>query len=171
MSGAIQSFLPSGAALGLLFVLAGILALYRRPRQDPPAWRRSLRLLFLGIGLQSLHFLEELVGGFHQRFPGLWELPPMSEAFFVAFNLAWIAIWTGCGVLLQRRRDRWLLVPIWFFAIAMTLNGVVHPLLALRSAGYFPGLLTSPLVGIVGALLLAGLWRATAAPSTPSEIP
>ena len=47
------------------------------------------------------------------------------------------------------------LVPIWFFAIAMLLNGVAHPLLALWAGGYFPGLITSPLSGLVGVLL----WR------------
>ncbi len=37
------------------------------------------------------------------------------------------------------------------------MNGVVHPLLAVASGGYFPGLWSSPLVGIVGVLLLRAL--------------
>ena len=34
-----------------------------------------------------------------------------------------------------------------FLAIGMVLNGIVHPLLSVRAGGYFPGLVTSPLVG------------------------
>jgi hypothetical protein len=54
------------------------------------------------------------------------------------------------------------LFPLWFLGIACALNGLAHPLLALRSGGYFPGLITSPLVGVAGVLLLWRTLRVTA---------
>ena len=49
------------------------------------------------------------------------------------------------------------LIPIWFFAIGMSLNGVVHPLLALQAGGYFPGLASSPVVGLFEVMLWSRL--------------
>ena len=46
--------------------------------------------------------------------------------------------------------------------VASVANGLLHPLLALNAGGYFPGLATSPLVAVVGGLLLARLSRVTA---------
>ena len=60
------------------------------------------------------------------------------------------------------RRRQVALFPLWFLGIASVANGLIHPLLALNAGGYFPGLVTSPLVGAVGALLLARLSRVTA---------
>jgi hypothetical protein len=53
------------------------------------------------------------------------------------------------------RGSRLALFPIWFFALASIGNGIAHPVLAIIARGYFPGLVTSPIVGIVGILL----WR------------
>jgi len=45
--------------------------------------------------------------------------------------------------------------------MAALANGVAHPLLSVRVAGYFPGLITSPVLGIVGVLLLRRLTSIT----------
>jgi hypothetical protein len=42
----------------------------------------------------------------------------------------------------------------------MTGNGVAHPLLSVATGGYFPGLDTSPVIGI-GVALLSRLWKTT----------
>jgi hypothetical protein len=44
----------------------------------------------------------------------------------------------------------------------MVLNLLAHPMLALRTGGYFPGLLTAPLVGVLGILTIGELVRVTA---------
>ena len=45
------------------------------------------------------------------------------------------------------------------------MNGLAHPLLAARTGGYFPGLFSSPLVGVVvGVLLLRRLFLVTGEP-------
>jgi hypothetical protein len=41
--------------------------------------------------------------------------------------------------------------------IGCSANGVAHPLLSMRTGGYFPGLVTSLLVGVIGILLLRRL--------------
>jgi len=51
------------------------------------------------------------------------------------------------------------LFSIWFLAIASAVNGVAHPVLSLVSGGYFPGLWSSPLVGVAGVFLLRALPR------------
>lgn len=121
---------------------------------------RLVRLALLTVLLQSAHFVEELARGLHQRLPELLGLPPMSLALFVTFNLFWIAVWL-LAVVGIRMRIRAALFPTWFLAIATTLNGVIHPLLALAERAYFPGLWTSPVVGAVGAILLFRLAQYT----------
>jgi hypothetical protein len=39
------------------------------------------------------------------------------------------------------------------FEIASIVNGIAHPMLAAVAHGYFPGLVTSPVVGVLGVLL------------------
>ena len=84
----------------------------------------------------------------------------MNEAFFVSFNVAWIGIWI---VSVRGVRAGYViaLAPLWFLGLAEILNLIAHPLLAIRTGGYFPGLYTVPLVGIAGILLVRELYNAT----------
>jgi hypothetical protein len=41
------------------------------------------------------------------------------------------------------------------------LTGMAHPLMAAASGGYFPGLTTSPVIGVAGLLLWSRLRSAT----------
>lgn len=77
---------------------------------------------------------------------------PWSPSFFIVFNVCWLAIWILAAVGLHSGY-RAAFFPVWFFAIAAVVNGIAHPFLALRAGGYFPGLLTSPLLAIVGVWL------------------
>ena len=138
------------------------------PRTTSPAdahAERRAAATFLGIAtaIQGVHFVEELTTGFHTRFPALLGLDPMPLSFFVSFNLMWIAIWI-ISVPLLRLRRRAAFFAAWFLAIAGVLNGAAHPMMALASGGYFPGLITSPLIGIAGVVLLQRLQRATVEP-------
>jgi hypothetical protein len=141
------------AGLWVALLLSLVLTLLRRPRWDDSRSRQQVQAtLLLGLAAQCLHFLEEFLTHFPQRFPALLGLAPWSDAFFAAFNLIWLCIWILC-VLGLALRWRLALLPIWFFTLSCLLNGVGHPLLSLVSRGYFPGLITSPLVGVIGALL------------------
>ncbi len=143
--------LPSIIVLGLA-ALAAILLARRRP--SPPG-NTSERLtashaLALSTGIQIIHFIEEAATGFHERFPALLGFPSMPFSFFVVFNLAWIAIWIASIPGLRTARPV-AFFAAWFLAIAGILNGIGHPLMAIAAGGYFPGLVSSPFIGLACA--------------------
>ena len=135
-----------------------------RSRQSPAGCTRqrasAARALALATAAQTLHFAEETWAGFYVQFPALLGLPAMSLPFFLAFNLAWLAIWIASIEGLKSSRPV-AFFAAWFLAIAGMLNGIAHPLMAIRSGGYFPGLATALLTGFAGAWLWIRLFRAT----------
>ncbi len=155
MTESLRSVLLGTSVLSAALALALLLSLRRSTlSQDPAARDGVLRLLLLAIAVQCLHFGEEFVTGFHVRFPEMLGLSPWTPEFFVAFNLVWIAIWViSARALALGEGVRLALLPVWFLAIAAAANGIGHPVFALRAGGYFPGLFTSPLIGILGAAL------------------
>ena len=160
----LRSILVGTAGLSVAAVAALLLTLLRPPADDRAGRERTARIFLLGLAVQSLHFMEEFVTGFEQRFPALLDLPAWSERFFVAFNLVWISTWILSAVGLQRGY-RAALFPVWFFAIAAMANGIAHPLLAVVAKGYFPGLITSPVLGVLGVLLWRRLQELTGSPN------
>lgn len=148
------SILLGTAGLSVTATVALLLTLSRGPVSATESDARRVRLLAVpNIILQCVHLAEEWTTGFPQRFPKLFGLTPWPDSFFVPFNAFWIVVWIIC-VMLLRSHPRVASFPMWFLALASTMNGVVHPLLAMASGGYFPGLWSSPLVGICGVLLL-----------------
>ncbi|MBT8083292.1 MAG: HXXEE domain-containing protein [Gammaproteobacteria bacterium] len=122
-------------------------------------------MLALATAIQAGHFGEEWATDFHIRFPALFGLDPMPLSFFIAFNLIWIIVWIASVPLLRIGR-KVAFFAAWFLAIAGVLNGLAHPLMAVASGGYFPGLISSPFIGLVSVLLWRRLYRA----SSGSEI-
>jgi hypothetical protein len=59
----------------------------------------------------------------------------------------------------------------WFLAIAGALNGIGHPLMAVAAGGYFPGLVSSPFVGLACIWLWIRLREATRSSATPERAP
>ncbi len=156
-----RSILVGTAGLSIAAVAALLLTLARgEVTASDSELRSAVRLAFLTTLVQAGHFVEELATGFHRLFPELLGLSPWSLRFFVSFNLVWIAAWMlslwGLGA-----RRRIALFPLWFLGIAGLANGLAHPALSLRTGGYFPGLISSPAVGILGVLLLRRLGRIT----------
>jgi Protein of unknown function with HXXEE motif len=149
----LRSVLTGTAGLSVGAVVALLLTILRRPVDGDLAGReRTARLFLIGLAAQCLHFMEEFVTRFQDRFPALLGLPAWPENFFVVFNLIWLSVWMLSAIGLQRG-CRFALFPVWFFAIAAIANGIAHPVLAVVAQGYFPGLITSPIVGVLGVLL------------------
>ena len=114
-----------------------------------------MRPALLALALQAAHAGEEYATGFHLRFPALLGLDPWSGAFFLSFNAAWVSAWILATWRIGRRPPpRAALILLWFLGIAGLVNGLAHPALALFSGGYFPGLVTAPLLGCAGLLLI-----------------
>jgi len=161
--------LPSEAAgpafLSILLIAACIIAWRRR---NLPAPQSIVPVAALALALQALHAAEEFGTGFHLRVPPLVGLDPWSDTFFVGFNLAAIAIWcVALGAAAHGRLTPLTLAPLWFLALACVGNGVWHPLLALLTAGYFPGLVTSLAMAFVGPAFVRRLLTSEPA-ATPS---
>ncbi len=164
MNETFRSILVGTAGLALLAAAAGLLTGSRGLIvAEAVELRAAVRVATLSVLLQAIHFAEESVAGFRRDFPELLGLDPWPPAFFVSFNLLWLGVWAlSIPGLAARRRIG--LFPLWFLGLASAANGVVHPLIAIRLGGYFPGLLTSPLVGVAGVVLLRRLAGVTREP-------
>lgn len=161
MSERLESVLAGTAGLSIAAAVALYLTVCRTAESsDSLARSRLVPLLVVGISAQCLHVAEEYGTGFHVRFPELLGLVPWSARFFLGFNAFWIVLWSISvfGMLANLGAAYF---PLWFLAIGLVLNGVAHPLLAIASRGYFPGLITSPIVGALGWVLSLRLWELT----------
>ncbi len=146
------------AGLWIALLVAGGIALSRR--QQPETFADSAVTALLVLALQCLHFAEENATGFYRLFPERLELRPWGQDFFVWFNAIWLALWL-CAIW-AARRGRVLTgaaIALWFLAISAIANGIAHPALALLARGYFPGLWTSPFLGVAGFILARRLAR------------
>ena len=163
----LSSYLPSTLALGTLLVAAVALTAVRpQLRSEVRTSARLFAVVGLTILLQAFHFIEELQSNFFIRFPEAFGLQPFTEPVFVAFNVTWLVIWV-IALFALRAGLVIAVCPLWFLGLAMLLNLIAHPVLALRTGGYFPGLLTAPLVGVFGILLIRELVRVTAPEPSP----
>jgi hypothetical protein len=158
------SVVPGLSILGVAALIALLLAFLRRPQPDQTRQRQAAsRALAATVAIQAVHFTEELITGFPEKFPALFGLPPVSYTYFIVFNLTWLAIWVASipGLRLGQRATYF---ATWFLGIAGIINGLGHPAAAIYVKGYFPGLLSSPLIGVAGVWLCMRLYTATAAP-------
>jgi hypothetical protein len=147
--------------LGLtLSALVALILTFTRGEVAAERVPRIRRIASVAILLQLGHFLEETEYQFYVRFPELLGLAPWPREFFMAFNFTWLAIWLLAAVSLAAFK-RVSAFSLWFLALASAANGIIHPLVSLSVAGYFPGLWSSPFVGVLGVVLLVSLISAT----------
>ena len=161
MNEEVRSLLPSAGILGVAVVIALFLSFTRDWAGTSGNYiRGAVRIAMVTVLFQAVHFAEELFTGFHERFPALFGLAPMALGVFVSFNLAWLVIWS-LSVWGLAARNRVALFPLWFLSLGCIGNGVAHPSFSVLVGGYFPGLVTSPIVGVLGVLLLRRLLSIT----------
>ena len=160
--------LPSIVVLGLA-ALAALLLVQRRwsPPENGSERLAAARALALTVGVQSVHFGEEAATGLHERLGALLGLPGIPLSFFVIFNLMWLGIWIASVPGLRSARAA-AFFAAWFLAIAGMVNGIAHPLLAVAAGGYFPGLVSSPFIGVASVWLWLRLRRATRPRGVPT---
>ena len=155
--------------LGLAALMALRLVQVRLSLPGMVAERRAAaRALAIAVVVQAAHFTEETATGLPQRLPALFGLPTMPFSLFVAFNLVWLGIWIASVPALQSRLPA-AFFAAWFLAVAGIVNGILHPLLAAVARDYFPGLLSSPVIGVVSVWLWVRLHRATVPRVTPTD--
>jgi hypothetical protein len=159
VTGQAQSILVGTLGLSAAGVVALALSLSRAGLGDEH-FHGTRRIAAWTLCAQSLHFAEEYLQRFFVRFPELLGLTAWPETFFLTFNGAWLAVW-AITIAAIAKFPRAVTFPLWFLAIASVINGIAHPLMAIAVGGYFPGLWSSPLVGILGFVLLRELVFAT----------
>jgi hypothetical protein len=145
------ALLPSIVVLGSVAIAAAALTFTHPLRSDQPHDNAARALTFTTL-CQAIHFGEETLTGFHEAFPALFGLPAIPLAIFVTFNVAWLVVWSASISGLRATRAP-ALFAAWFLAIAGLINGLAHPLMALAVMGYFPGLVTSPVIGLMAIWL------------------
>ena len=163
MSDEFLSILPSVVVLGAAGGIAVVLTVARGwSAESRVHLRGAVGIASIALLSQTVHFIEELSGSLHERLPEWFGLPPMPLPWFLSFNVAWLVIW-GLSLWGLAARRRASLFPLWFLGLGCAVNGFAHPALAALAGGYFPGLVTSPVVGVLGVVLLRRLARITEA--------
>lgn len=148
-------------------VVTWAIFLWMHVRQIPLPSAQALYPIYFGVlAWQFLHFSEEFMTGFRDRFPAFFGAEPFSTELFVGINMlsnfgftiAFIAVFAG--------GRRFLLVPMLFFIVYGAIgNAISHTYWVILEGGYFPGFVTARLYWVIGILLLARLvssWRAAA---------
>ena len=144
--------------LGLLVVLV-ISTIITFTRETPRSVISFKSIALIAISFHLLHLGEETVYGFHRLFPELLGLAVWPLWLFLSFNLMWVGVWlVGLFVVPP---NRFTITTFWFLALASTVNAFAHPTISILVVGYFPGLISSPFVGVLGILLIRQLNRAS----------
>ncbi|HLA14569.1 MAG TPA: HXXEE domain-containing protein [Gemmatimonadaceae bacterium] len=123
------------------------------------------------IFTQLAHSIEEYVGRLWESFPPARFLTGMissdRELGFIVLNSALVAFGLWCLLFPVRKEWPSAAAFIWFWIVLETINGVAHPVWALRQGGYTPGVLTAPLLLVI-SLYLAFHLRGRGRPFSPA---
>ena len=139
----------------LSFALYALTSYKKAPDPD-----RVLPLFLLAIGVQILHFTEEFISQFYIRwFTEITHKEPFSVNNFVMNQMTvyFLFIIAAIGIYKKWKITQLL---VWYMIIMMLLvNAIQHPILAIATKGYFPGLYTSFFGIILGPVLFKRMWE------------
>ncbi|MDH8679036.1 HXXEE domain-containing protein [Fusibacter bizertensis] len=163
-------YMSSGLSLivtfvvGVIFVFGLLLYLYKNQNL---VWEKDkmIQLYLIMLSVQFVHFAEEYVTGFAEKFPLLYGGVPYSDNMFVIINMVSYFIFTITAMLVLTRNNYRVMTPMLFFIVYGAMgNAIAHTVWSIYLAGYFPGLYTAQLYWIVGPLMLnkvIGDWKKT----------
>jgi hypothetical protein len=122
------------------------------------------RLIFLALVMtQAAHSVEEYVFRLYEVFPltrfmsGL--VSDNLAAGFAVLNVAIVLFGLWCYAARVRRGAESARAWVWPWVVVEFCNGVVHIVLAAARRGYFPGLVTAPLLLALSSLLAIRMLR------------
>ena len=136
----------SGLSLIITFIPGAIIAFIAYWRCSGKINRVSAApLYFLALGWQLLHFLEEYLTDFNEKFPALIDgSTAYSLDSFIALNMVMYFLFILGGVFGLIKGIRIWLLPVWFFVVyGVCGNIITHVIFAVANGGYFPGLITA----------------------------
>ena len=149
-------WMGSAAALLTVSLIVSYLLWIAAPwRNDPVS---IVPIYLLAIVVECVHFGEEYLTGFQRQFPKLMGYE-WSDARFVAFNMAWLAVFVLAALGVYRRVAFAYLVVLFLALGGGVGNGAGHLLLCVTQGRYFPGAATAPLCLLAGIGLLVKLFR------------
>ena len=100
--------------------------------------------------VQAAHSAEEYLGKLWESFPPARALTRLVsqdlERGFLILNLALVAFGVWCFLGPVRKEWPSALPLAWGWVVIETINGIGHPLWALRQGGYVPGVATAPVL-------------------------
>ena len=119
---------------------------------------RRAQLVFLSLILaQGAHSIEEYVTKLYEVFaPARFVSSLVSNdpgVGFLIFNAALVTFGLWCWAVPVRSGWHATRGLVWFWTILETGNGIGHLGLALSRGGYFPGVVTAPLLLLLAAWL------------------
>ncbi len=158
MKDGVQSFFIGTSGLLIVLVISAIIT-WSRKTPTKVAIESFQTVLVIAICFHLIHLTEETIYGFHEQFPVLLGLAPWPISLFLGFNIAWVIIWLISVFLIAPNRVT--ITTFWFLALASVVNAFAHPALSILVGGYFPGLISSPGVGILGFVLIRKLHHAS----------
>jgi hypothetical protein len=116
------------------------------------------RLFLCLILAQAAHSIEEYAGRLYDRLaPARFVSGLISDNLATGFAIANAALFlfgVWCWAVPVRSNSRSAPAFIWFWTILEAGNGIGHCFLAASRGGYFPGLLTAPLLLFFAARLV-----------------
>jgi hypothetical protein len=113
---------------------------------------------------QALHSTEEIIFRLWESFPPARFIstavsPADPERGFIVLNILLVAFGAWCFFWPMRRAWPIARSIAWLWVVVEIINGIVHPLWALRVGGYAPGVATAPLLLILALYLARQLIR------------
>ena len=97
--------------------------------------------------LQAIHFLEEFIFRFYERFPPMRfvyrNVPYLAKPAFVIANALLVSIGLICFFYWVQPARRGATVVVWIWIMAESLNVIAHAVWAALISGYNPGLVTA----------------------------
>ncbi len=138
---------------GTIAYFAWLLTTFRKPAD----LQRVLSLYLLLVATELIHMTEEVVTGFPEKFPLLFNVAVTDKAFEASFLfVSAIGVLAAIGLIYRNPIADYF---VWFFAIGPGIvNGIAHfvfPVIA--GTYYFPGLITVLMPFIVGIILIKRL--------------
>ncbi|MHC4404822.1 MAG: HXXEE domain-containing protein [Planctomycetota bacterium] len=115
------------------------------------------------VGAQALHSIEEVLFRLYEVFaPARFvsELVSSNPAIgFAMLNAGIVAFGVLCYVAWIRPGTPSARMWLWLWAVVELVNGIVHSAVAVVRGGYFPGVVTAPILIVIALFLGRHLLR------------
>jgi len=121
---------------------------------------KVLPLYLLGIGFQLVHFTEEYLFGFHEKFGPLFGGNTYNHNLFVSFNMFAYLLFILGAISFYKNFKPLMFVAMFFIVYGMAGNAFGHIAYCIMVKGYFPGIYTSLLNLLLAPVLIKHLWKA-----------